>query len=135
MKVLFILLLAISSINAQETNVNSELLFLDDDFQKDSIIVGQIVGRDFNFTHHFVEDFTGDNVPDMLVRTNEGTLKLYKFLHGSFYVSGGGKVVGHDFNYLDYFVGDWNQDGRCDLMVRDDKGNLLLFYFLNERFN
>lgn len=90
------------------------------------------VGSDFNFTHYFPGDWTGDGKTDLLVRTSNGKLLLYPF-NGTFYGQNGGIDVGSNFNFANYFPGDWTGDGICDLLVRTSSGKLLLYPF-NETF-
>lgn len=50
------------------------------------------------FTDYFPADWTGDGIPDLMVRTSSGDLLLYPFGNGTFYRQGGGRVVGSGWN-------------------------------------
>jgi hypothetical protein len=44
------------------------------------------VGNGWNsITDYFVADWTGDGIPDLLVRNSAGDMLLYPFINGTFY--------------------------------------------------
>ncbi len=90
---------------------------------------GSKVGNDWDFTHYFANNWTGDNKTDLLVRDAQGDLYLY-WLNASNSFFEGNVKVGNDWLYSDYFPGDWTGDGKTDLLVKDAQGDLYL-YWLN----
>ncbi|MCC5623166.1 VCBS repeat-containing protein [Nostoc sp. CHAB 5715] len=94
----------------------------------------QKVGNGWNSTHYFPADWTGDGIPDLIVRNSNGDLILYPFKNGTFYNGGGPIQVGNGWNSTHYFPVDWTGDGIPDLIVRNSNGDLILYPFKNGTF-
>ena len=81
------------------------------------------VGNGWNsITNYFVADWTGDGIPDLLVRNTSGDMLLFPFKNGTFYNAGGPIKVGNGWNSItDYFVADWTGDGISDLACQKNQ--------------
>jgi hypothetical protein len=76
----------------------------------------------------------GDGTSDLIVRNEDGELRLYPFLEGSFHGHFGGKRVAHGFHHTHYFVGNWTGCGTDELLVRTEDGDMLFYPFRDSTF-
>ncbi len=101
------------------------------------------IGRGFgdSYTHFFVEEWTGNGTPDLIVRKRNNELILYKYgkldpeRQYNVFAEPPYPVVGRGFkNDWIYLVGYWREVGRPDLIIRDDNNNLRFYPFENDAF-
>ncbi len=74
-------------------------------------------------------DFSGDLRPDLLARTQDGALLMYRGNGAGGWVTGRGEPVGsgwQDFTAL-LAPGDFNGDGKPDVLARSPDGSLRLY--------
>ncbi|MEO8689098.1 MAG: VCBS repeat-containing protein [Solirubrobacteraceae bacterium] len=74
-------------------------------------------------------DWSGDGKPDLLARTTDGLLLLYRGNGSGGFLSGSGEQIGtgwQSFTAL-FTPRDWNGDGQPDLLARTSAGALLLY--------
>ena len=73
-------------------------------------------------------DFSGDGRPDLIARTSDGRLYLYRG-NGSGGFNPGSTQIGNGWNIFDLIIapGDFSGDGRNDLIGRKPDGTLWLY--------
>jgi FG-GAP-like repeat/Tachylectin len=73
-------------------------------------------------------DWSGDGKPDLLARTSDGLLLLYRG-NGTGGFSGSGQQIGTGWGGLSALITprDWNGDGHPDLLARTSEGALLMY--------
>ena len=73
-------------------------------------------------------DFSGDGRPDLIARTSDGRLYLYRG-NGSGGFNSGSTQIGSGWNIFDLIIapGDFSGDGRNDLIGRKPDGTLWLY--------
>jgi hypothetical protein len=74
-------------------------------------------------------DFSGDGRGDILARTSDGALLMYRGNAKSGFVTGTGEHVGSGWQGFDALLapGDWNGDRKADVLARTSDGKLLLY--------
>ncbi|MEP2667523.1 MAG: hypothetical protein ABJH04_00935 [Cyclobacteriaceae bacterium] len=86
-----------------------------------------LVGHGFFFTDYFITDREKDGKADgLLVRDNNGLLKLFNFNSTFYNQPCNGYVIGSGFHYTDYFVGEWAGGSNFDIIGRDSAGDMYL---------
>jgi hypothetical protein len=74
-------------------------------------------------------DWSGDGKPDLLARTSDGLLLLYRGNGSGGFVSGSGEQIGTGWASLTALIAprDWNGDGHPDILARTSEGALLMY--------
>jgi FG-GAP-like repeat/Tachylectin len=74
-------------------------------------------------------DWSGDGKPDLLARTTDGVLLLYRGNGAGGFLSGQGEQIGTGWGSLTALLTprDWNGDGHPDLLARTSDGKLLMY--------
>jgi hypothetical protein len=74
-------------------------------------------------------DWSGDGRPDLLARTADGLLLLYRGNGGGGFLSGSGEQIGSGWQSLTALLAprDWNGDGHPDVLARTSEGALLMY--------
>ena len=76
-----------------------------------------------------VRDWSGDGEPELLARTSDGRLMMYRGNGSGGFVTGRGEQIGTGWGRFSALLapGDWSGDGYADLIARDDAGALHLY--------
>ncbi|MBN2231008.1 MAG: hypothetical protein JW779_15590 [Candidatus Thorarchaeota archaeon] len=126
----------------------SDLVVLDDDgdlrfypFKEESFMcmgTGDKVGKGFRDTlDYYVAEWTGNGTSDLLVRDEDGDLRLYPWNGKEFKDLGRQEKVGNGFDKKkvpDIYPGYWTGGSRPDIMIRKDNGDLIVFPFDGKSF-
>jgi hypothetical protein len=74
-------------------------------------------------------DFSGDNLPDLLVRRTDGALLMYRGNGAGGFVTGMGEPVGSGWGPFTALLapGDFSGDGKPDVLARHPDGALLMY--------
>lgn len=125
----------------------SDLIVLDDDdlkyyrFERRTFMVddtGDKVGRGFNTEwEYYVAEWTNNGTSDLLVRDDNGHLRLFPWNGQEFQDLGGDENVGDGFyqdRYPHIFPGYWRGNTYPDLLVREENGDLWLYPFDGKTF-
>ncbi len=99
---------------------------------------GDKVGRGFRKTlDYYVAEWTGNGTSDLLVRDEEGDLRLFPWNGKEFKDLGHNEKVGNGFGKKkvpDIYPGYWTGGIYPDIMIRKDNGDLVVFPFNGESF-
>lgn len=99
---------------------------------------GERVGRGFHKEwDYYVAEWTGNGTSDLLVRDNNGRLRLFPWDGEHFEDLGRKEEVGHGFNKDKYpllMPGFWTGGSTPDLLVREENGSLWVYPFNGETF-
>lgn len=99
---------------------------------------GRRVGRGFQADwEYFVAEWTDNGTSDLLVRDDEGRLRLYPWNGREFEDLGRSKFIGEGFfikDYPDLLVGYWNGSQYPCIVARKDNADLLLYPFDGHTF-
>ena len=94
---------------------------------------GRVVGRDFRPTlDYYVAEWTNNGTSDLLVRDEDGDLRLYPFDGHSFVDLGKKEKIGHGFTKdfaPEMYPGHWTGGSTPDLLVRMNSGALVVYPF------
>ncbi len=74
-------------------------------------------------------DWSGDGRPDLLARTSEGALLMYRGNDRGGFVTGTAETIGSGWQPFTALLTprDWSGDGKRDLLARDADGLLLMY--------
>jgi hypothetical protein len=74
-------------------------------------------------------DWSGDGKPDLLARTSDGALLMYRGNGAGGFLSGHGEPIGSGWQSFTALLTprDWNGDGHPDLLARTSAGALLMY--------
>ena len=74
-------------------------------------------------------DWSGDGKPDLLARTSEGALLMYRGNGRGGFVTGQAETIGSGWQGFTALIagGDFDGDGRQDILARDADGLLLMY--------
>ncbi len=99
---------------------------------------GDKVGRGFSTDwDYYVAEWMGNGTSDLLVRDDNGRLRLFKWEGKEFKDLGRDEKVGDGFHkdkYPDLFPGYWRNQEYPDLLVREENGDLWLYPFNGRTF-
>lgn len=99
---------------------------------------GDKVGRGFKKDwDYYVAEWTGQGMSDLLVRDDEGHLRLFSWDGSKFKDLGFSEKVGQGFNkenWPNLYPGYWNGTAYPDLLARDKDGDLHLYAFDGKTF-
>ncbi|MHA2201979.1 MAG: hypothetical protein ACXABN_19100 [Candidatus Thorarchaeota archaeon] len=126
----------------------SSLITLDDEgdlrfypFKEETFIhrgTGDRVGKGFDSSlDYYSAEWLGNSTSDLLVRTDDGDLKLFPWNGKEFKDLGRKEKVGNGFNRKkvpDIYPGYWTGGETPDIMIRKDNGDLIIFPFDGESF-
>jgi hypothetical protein len=73
------------------------------------------------------DDFNGDNIPDLLIGNEDGTVML--FLSDGTGRFGPGRKIAHLESVTSIAVADFNKDGIADIAVSDSRASTVTVYF------
>jgi hypothetical protein len=94
---------------------------------------GRVVGRDFSPAHdYYVAEWTNNGTSDLLVRDEDGNLRLYPYDGHSFVDLGKRGRIGRGFTRdlaLEMYPGYWTNGSTPDLLVRTATGVLVVYPF------
>ncbi|MHA1613611.1 MAG: hypothetical protein ACTSYJ_02130, partial [Candidatus Thorarchaeota archaeon] len=124
------------------------LVVLEDDgdlkyfpFREETFIhrgTGDKVGRGFNDTYdYYVAEWTANGTSDLLVRDEDGNLRLFPWNGKEFKDLGRKEQVGSGFGkkkYPDIYPGYWSGGSTPDILIRKDNGDLVVYEFNGETF-
>ncbi|MGY5864456.1 MAG: hypothetical protein RTV41_07610 [Candidatus Thorarchaeota archaeon] len=126
----------------------SSLITLDDEgdlryypFKEETFLhrgTGDRVGKGFDSSLDFyAAEWLGNGTSDLLVRTDDGDLKLFPWNGKEFKDLGRKEKVGNGFDRRkvpDIYPGYWTNGNTPDIMIRKDNGDLIVFPFNGESF-
>ncbi|TFG31994.1 hypothetical protein EU527_11095 [Candidatus Thorarchaeota archaeon] len=126
----------------------SDLVVLDNDgnlkffpFKQETFMhmgTGDKVGRGFRESlDYFVAEWTGNGTSDLLVRDEDGNLRLFIWNGKEFKDLGRDEKVGNGFDKKkvpDIYPGYWTGGSTPDIMIRKDNGDLIVFPFNGKTF-
>jgi len=126
----------------------SDLVVLEDDgdlkfypFKEETFMhmgTGDKVGKGFRETlDYYVAEWTNNGTSDLLVRDEDGDLRLYIWNGKEFKDLGWKEKVGNGFHrkkFPDIYPGYWTGGNTPDIMVRKDNGDLIVFAFDGKTF-
>jgi len=126
----------------------SSLVVLDEDgdlryfpFRDETFMLrgtGEKVGKGFRDTlDYYVAEWTGNGTSDLLVRDEDGDLKLFPWDGKGFRDLGRKEKVGNGFkkdDVPDMYPGYWTGGSIPDLLIRKKNGDLIVFPFNGETF-
>jgi hypothetical protein len=99
---------------------------------------GDKVGKGFRDTlDYYVAEWTGNGTSDLLVRDEDGDLRLYPWDGKEFKDLGRHEKVGNGFDKKkvpDIYPGYWTGGSCPDIMIRKDNGDLVVFPFDGKSF-
>ncbi|MGQ4911354.1 MAG: hypothetical protein ACP6KW_04215 [Candidatus Thorarchaeota archaeon] len=99
---------------------------------------GDRVGKGFRETlDYYVAEWTGNGTSDLLVRDEDGDLRLYIWNGHEFKDLGRKEKVGNGFHKKkvpDIYPGYWTGGSTPDILIRKDNGELVVFPFNGETF-
>jgi hypothetical protein len=99
---------------------------------------GDKVGKGFRDTlDYYVAEWTGNGTSDLLVRDEDGDLRLYPWNGKEFKDLGSKEKVANGFdkkNVPDIYPGYWSGGTTPDILIRKDNGDLVVFEFNGETF-
>ncbi|NHI89664.1 MAG: hypothetical protein EAX87_09080 [Candidatus Thorarchaeota archaeon] len=97
---------------------------------------GRIVGKNFRPTlDYYVAEWTNNGTSDLLVRDEDGDLRLHPFDGHSFIGLGKKEKIGRGFTKEfapEIYPGHWTSENNPDLLVRMDNGTLVVYPFDGE---
>lgn len=126
----------------------SSLVVLDEDgdlryfpFRNETFMsrgTGDKVGKGFrNTLDYYVAEWTGNGTSDLLVRDEDGDLRLFPWDGKEFKDLGMKEKVGNGFkkdDVPDLYPGYWTGGAKPDLLIRKKNGDLVLFPFDGKSF-
>jgi hypothetical protein len=99
---------------------------------------GKVVGKGFRPTlDYYVAEWMNNGTSDLLVRDEEGNLRLFPFNGQSFVDLGEQEKVGHGFTKevaSELYPGYWTGGSTPDLLVRMNTGDLVVYPFNGQTF-
>jgi hypothetical protein len=74
-------------------------------------------------------DWSGDGKPDLLARTPDGLLLLYRGNGSGGFIGGSGEQIGSGWQSMTALLAprDWSGDGKPDILARTGEGALLMY--------
>jgi FG-GAP-like repeat/Tachylectin len=91
---------------------------------------GEAIGSGWgSFTALLATEFSGDKRPDLLARTSDGLLLMYRGNGRGGFVTGTGESLGGGWGGFTALLapGDFNGDGKSDLLAVQSDGTMLLY--------
>lgn len=126
----------------------SSLITLDEDgnlrhypFKEETFMfrgTGDRVGRGFDSSlDYYPAEWLGNGTSDLLIRDDDGNLKLFPWNGKEFKDLGRKEKVGNGFDRKkvpDIYPGYWTGGENPDILIRKDNGDLIVFPFNGESF-